>query len=191
MILNQSRLRSLEPTAPTHRQTKIGSRRLAPTASASGLQTTRLLTGTRHFRVTKHTSRQSGIEVGIVKPVHGLNGHHLCSSQPRVNKLSPRTARLHARKRVLLLRLGGRCACCPNTVDLEFDCIQPRGHWHHVCGSSARMSFYENEADAGNLQLLCKFHHRQKTSEEFRKRKSRSPRGSSPFALDSLTASNL
>jgi hypothetical protein len=106
-------------------------------------------------------------------------------------KLSPRTARLRARRAFLRLQLGSKCAKCPNVVDLEFDCIEPRGHWHHVTGSSQRQSFYEAEFDAGNLQLLCKFHHKLKTNLEVRQRRSRSPRGSSPLPIDSLTAASL
>jgi hypothetical protein len=105
--------------------------------------------------------------------------------------LSPRTARLRARRNFLRQQLGDKCSQCPNVVDLEFDCIEPRGHWHHVTGSSQRQSFYEAEFDAGNLQLLCKFHHKLKTNLEVRTRRARSPRGSSSLPIDSLTASAL
>jgi hypothetical protein len=117
-------------------------------------------------------------------------------------KLSPRTARLQARRAVLRMRLGGKCVQCPNVVGLEFDCVEPRGHWHHVTGSSQRQSFYEAEAEAGNLQLLCRHHHQEKTNAEARARRglptletvpvSLSPaqqRGTEP--KDSLTSSCL
>ena len=92
-------------------------------------------------------------------------------------KLSPRTARLRARRQCLRDALGAKCAQCENTVNLEFDCIVPRGHWHHVTGSSQRQSFYESEADAGNLQLLCQVHHQEKTNAEakLRRRKKLTP----------------
>jgi 5-methylcytosine-specific restriction endonuclease McrA len=106
-------------------------------------------------------------------------------------RLSARTARIKARRAFLLLQMGGKCAHCPNTIGLQFDCKIPRGHWHHVTGSSQRQSFYEAEFQAGNLQLLCAFHHKLKTNLEARQRRSRSPHGSSPMLVDSLTSSNL
>jgi hypothetical protein len=117
-------------------------------------------------------------------------------------KLSPRTARLQARRAVLRLQLGGKCVQCQNVIGLEFDCVTPRGHWHHVTGSSQRQSFYEAEAAAGNLQLLCRKHHQEKTNAEARDRRGLPPLGNVPVSIspaqqrgtqptDSLTASCL
>lgn len=60
------------------------------------------------------------------------------------------------RKRTeLLAQLGGRCARCGTTDNLEFDCIIPQGDAHHKKEWSARMSFYRAQAKAGNIQVLC------------------------------------
>ena len=83
-----------------------------------------------------------------------------------MNILNPRTAQARARRAALIGRAGGRCQRCGNRVNLEFDCIAPRGHWHHVTGSLQRIAFYEAEFETGNLQLLCSGCHRQKTRED-------------------------
>jgi hypothetical protein len=51
--------------------------------------------------------------------------------------------------------LGGQCRKCGSVETLCFDCIEPRGDFHHRLDTSARMSFYHREHKAGNLQLLC------------------------------------
>lgn len=57
----------------------------------------------------------------------------------------------------LLADLGGRCEYCGSTQDLEFDCILPDGHKSHHArmDPSWRMSFYRQQHEAGNLQILC------------------------------------
>lgn len=64
-----------------------------------------------------------------------------------------------ARKTRLKLRriLGLQCKQCGSRyyMKLEFDCIKPTGHWHHRIEWSWRMSFYNKQHKAGNLQLLC------------------------------------
>jgi 5-methylcytosine-specific restriction endonuclease McrA len=79
---------------------------------------------------------------------------------------SARTLQYRARRAALILQLGGKCELCRNTVNLEFDCRTPRGHRHHLIGSLARIRFYELEASAGNLQLLCTTCHRVKTKND-------------------------
>lgn len=63
--------------------------------------------------------------------------------------------------------LGGCCATCKTTKDLEFDCILNRGDRHHKLDTSARMSFYRAEHMRGNLQILCRLHNNIKSSNEF------------------------
>lgn len=62
-----------------------------------------------------------------------------------------------ARRASINLRkeLGSRCVECGRVRNLQFDCIQPRGHEHHSMEWSQRVSFYRSERAAGNLQLLC------------------------------------
>ena len=88
-----------------------------------------------------------------------------------MNKLAPRTALYRARRDALRARAGGHCARCANSVDLQFDCIKPRGAWHHLIGSLQRISFYEQEFEAGNLQLLCARHHTEKSIDDVRRRR--------------------
>ena len=54
-----------------------------------------------------------------------------------------------------LQMLGGRCAACGATDELEFDCIAPRGSRHHGMDTSQRISFYRAQMRMGNIQLLC------------------------------------
>lgn len=56
----------------------------------------------------------------------------------------------------LLFKLGGCCAKCSSTKELEFDCIIPQGHVHHRLGTAKRMTFYRRQHAAGNLQILCR-----------------------------------
>lgn len=62
------------------------------------------------------------------------------------------------RARILLIMvLGGTCKECGTKDELEFDCINPVGDWHHQgTDSSGRMSFYRAQHRADNVQLLCK-----------------------------------
>ena len=62
--------------------------------------------------------------------------------------------------------LGGKCAQCGTTENLELDCITPCGHYHHKIEWSHRISFYRAQHQKGNLQLLCEKHHNQKSRKE-------------------------
>lgn len=55
----------------------------------------------------------------------------------------------------IVLALGGKCKACGSKVDLEFDCLEPKGQHHHGIGFVHRMCFYRKEMRHGNLQLLC------------------------------------
>jgi len=65
--------------------------------------------------------------------------------------------------------LGGECVACGSTDCLEFDCIVPCGHDHHLLDTSARMCFYRKQYQAGNLQVLCSSCHTIKTNAERKK----------------------
>lgn len=62
------------------------------------------------------------------------------------------------RKRAeLMAELGPVCVECgeDRVFKLCFDCIEPRGDYHHRGEASTRMSFYRREHAAGNIQVLC------------------------------------
>lgn len=67
-------------------------------------------------------------------------------------------------RRAIVQQLGGACSWCGSRRKLEFDCIRPRGHFHHRMEWSWRLSFYRRELAAGNLQLLCRRCHGEKTA---------------------------
>lgn len=60
------------------------------------------------------------------------------------------------RRGTLIIQLGGRCAQCGATSELEFD--HPRGRdWEPSrLNRHQRMKRYEADAAAGQLQLLCR-----------------------------------
>ena len=71
------------------------------------------------------------------------------------------------RARVAVIeQLGGVCKRCGGTEPLELDCILPMGHKHHKYEPSHRMSFYRQQLQAGNLQLLCEHCHAVKTASD-------------------------
>jgi 5-methylcytosine-specific restriction endonuclease McrA len=79
--------------------------------------------------------------------------------------MSAMKSRRAARSRDELRRLlGGRCSQCSSTGPLEFDCIFPRGAYHHMLPWPARIRFYWQEHLVGNLQLLCRACHTRKTA---------------------------
>lgn len=64
--------------------------------------------------------------------------------------------KVRRRRALLIERLGGRCAVCLATNDLEFDHYPRLATYDHNKRSQAqRMTDYERQADAGNLRLLC------------------------------------
>lgn len=66
----------------------------------------------------------------------------------------------------LLFKLGGCCAECSITKELEFDCIIPQGHYHHAIGKVHRMVFYRKQHAEGNLQILCRGCNRKKVKSD-------------------------
>jgi len=67
----------------------------------------------------------------------------------------------------ILDALGNKCAKCPATDKLQFDCVDSNVemHWQNYDWSQ-RMSFYRRQFKAGNLQLLCNVCHGQKTRKD-------------------------
>ena len=80
--------------------------------------------------------------------------------------LSPRTKYSRELKAKLIRENGGKCARCPRTDFLQFDCIVSQGKEHHAFNYRQRLKFYEGEASRKNLQLLCPDCHVQKTLDE-------------------------
>jgi len=72
-------------------------------------------------------------------------------------------------RETMRLELGNACAYCAITfdaADLEFDCIEPTGDRHHRMDSESRHYFYRAQQRAGNLQLLCRECHAEKSAWE-------------------------
>ncbi len=63
-------------------------------------------------------------------------------------------------------KLGNRCRQCGGSGELQFDCVEPRGHRHHTFETNRRACFYRREDKAGNLQLLCPTCHQEKSKSE-------------------------
>jgi len=87
--------------------------------------------------------------------------------------MSVKSHRARARRAWLRDRLGGRCAFCGTTLDLQFDLKVGDGAEHHGMSSHDRALFYIKEFNRGNLQLLCGLHNREKWQKEERERKAR------------------
>lgn len=66
----------------------------------------------------------------------------------------------------LLSALGAKCNSCGSRSFLEFDCMEPRGDYHHKLSWDQRMSFYRREFAANNLQVLCESCHNKKSATE-------------------------
>ncbi len=69
-------------------------------------------------------------------------------------------------KTELIEKLGSECAVCGTVFDLQFDCIEPCGDAHHKMSQDQRICFYRKQDKIGNVQLLCKAHHLEKTLKE-------------------------
>lgn len=71
--------------------------------------------------------------------------------------MSKRQREWAKKKRVELLTiLGNKCKHCGTTEHLEFDLLIPLGHAHHHYDTSWAMSFYRQQHERGNVQILCK-----------------------------------
>jgi 5-methylcytosine-specific restriction endonuclease McrA len=77
---------------------------------------------------------------------------------PRANWKTKRAA--------LFRRLGGKCAVCGSTEELQIDHKRPRNWTPHDMSNEARVRAYAKAIRDGNAQLLCPSHHSEKTNEE-------------------------
>lgn len=71
---------------------------------------------------------------------------------------------LHRYRQNIIEFLGGKCAMCPETENLEFDHIDPNTRtWAaQALSRHNRLARYAREAKEGKLQLLCGFHNKVK-----------------------------
>mgnify|MGYP003446500535 CR=1 FL=1 len=78
--------------------------------------------------------------------------------------------RIWAWQQTIKLRhlLGNKCNKCKRKrKDMQFDCIESRGDYHHnKMEWSWRISFYRKQLKEGNLQLLCSWCHGRKSRAE-------------------------
>lgn len=93
------------------------------------------------------------------------------SSPPRPMKKHPLTIRCQKYRENLIEQLKSSGHWCGHPGPVQLDCIEARGHWHHVTGSYQRIKFYEQQARRGNLQALCVHCHNEKSRRESRERK--------------------
>ena len=66
------------------------------------------------------------------------------------------TERATRKRQALIEKLGGKCAWCEATEDLEIDHIHGRDWTPREVSSDTRALIYEQEAEDGLLQVLCK-----------------------------------
>jgi hypothetical protein len=69
-----------------------------------------------------------------------------------LSRRAVQAARLRAELRS---QLGGHCARCPSTCNLQFHLKVGDGSAHHAMSSRDRTYFYVNAYQAGNLELVC------------------------------------
>lgn len=70
--------------------------------------------------------------------------------------------RLVDRRAHAIALLGGKCARCPSTVNLEFDHIDPKTKSFNIGGALGSMAWAKVEAELKKCQLLCNRCHKRK-----------------------------
>lgn len=68
------------------------------------------------------------------------------------------------RRNMLIKLLGGRCKACNSSNELEFDHINPYSKSFLISGSDLDKPMDELVKEVNKCQLLCKSHHKLKTS---------------------------
>jgi 5-methylcytosine-specific restriction endonuclease McrA len=79
--------------------------------------------------------------------------------------------RYNTRRDAALVALGGKCAKCGSTEDLEFDHVDPASKKYEVSTMFSKYSAAKIAEELEKCQLLCKPHHQEKTKSENRRRK--------------------
>jgi hypothetical protein len=95
-----------------------------------------------------------GSLLGLDAPARHLDG----TKGLRMKKNAPCRQVLYAQKirAALIEKLGGKCALCQTTDNLQFDHIEGALYQHNKMSYCARMIRYRREAELGLLRLLCK-----------------------------------
>lgn len=89
----------------------------------------------------------------------------------QTSRVSNRTKQAHAVRELVFSLLGGQCAKCSVRHGLEVDIKVSGGERHHDVGSLKRWQFYLLAAQQQRAQLLCVRHHREKSREDLRARR--------------------
>jgi hypothetical protein len=87
-----------------------------------------------------------------------------------MSRIHPLTRKTRAWRLAIITKLQEQGKWCGHGGPYQLDCIEARGHWHHITGSYQRVKFYEREARAGNLQVLCVECHQAKSRADARER---------------------
>lgn len=74
--------------------------------------------------------------------------------------------RYHARRAEVIETLGGKCVRCGTTEDLEIDHIDPSTKSYCV-SHNWNLTPAKMAVELAKCQLLCEFHHIEKTREDF------------------------
>ena len=77
----------------------------------------------------------------------------------------------HRRKAKLIELLGGKCVKCGSNQELDIDHIDPATKQFTLSGNNLNKKWDIVWAEAKKCQLLCKKHHKIKTSVESKKRR--------------------
>lgn len=73
--------------------------------------------------------------------------------------------RYHSRRTEAIKFLGGKCVRCETTENLEFDHIDPKKKLYDI-GKVWSFSKEKFWIEINKCQLLCEFHHKEKTTKE-------------------------
>ena len=128
----------------------------------------------------------------ITTTAHTSTFTFMVNSQPMPPFDNPKRRAYERRKKFLLTSLGGKCSRCDETLELQFDCIEPQGPLHHGLSVYDRMIFYTLQHRAGNLQLLCPpCHHIKSAQDKFNRREAAIAENMASSSFSSPDTSNI
>jgi len=115
-----------------------------------------------------------------------VRSQRINSGNVQTSRCSNRTKLARALRERVFVLLGGKCAVCASLHNLEVDVIVSACEPHHDLGNLRRWQFYLRKALAGQAQLLCVLHHREKSRRDLLLRRQRA----SAAALLAATATS-